>query len=216
MGCIWIAVGRLEDSANSYVDGIRESPLGVRLSSDFIEQRVQELRELLHERGMPEIKRDEFIRWAKDDEFMERVEDLIYFLEELASNRKQIGKWVEQNELDQLIEQGMNKPPEAFMEWVREIGKVIGRIELLIYQLDVAGTPRAVIDHLVRWMLDAGPFELERFEILNEFAKSLERLPFSADAIARRWRTFLVATHGDTFSESEALRAWIEELELVT
>jgi hypothetical protein len=163
-----------------------------------------------------QVRADELILWVRENDALERVDTLEQAAKFLGDLRSKLGRWVDREKLDRMIEQTVESAPEALIVWADETRRSLDRLLHSIHKLGDAGTPEAVLGHIVAWVYEAGTLSRERLERLEVFANSLERLPFSAASKARHWQAFLNTTNCGPSSGWTAARAWIAELESVT
>ena len=175
------------------------------------------LREILQQARVSKVRADELILWVREADALERTDALERAAIIVGDLRSKLGRWVDREQLDRMIEQAVENSPEALIAWTDETRRSLDRLLDLVHKLGHADTPEAVLGQLVAWALETDTLNRERLESgLAVFAHSLERLPFSAVSKARHWRAFLDSTNYGASSSWTAARAWIVEFESVT
>jgi Ca-activated chloride channel family protein len=182
-------------------------------SPDIVSKRIAKLREILQEAGVSQTRAEDFVTWVRDDDTLQRINTLEQATCNLSELKRELGRWMNEGQLDLFLTRAIESLPDAFVEWVEQMRNALQRIHHLRQLLGEAGTPVTVLDHLCVWIFEPGTLNRDRLEKLAAFAKSLERLPFSAASKARHWRAFLDTTSDSTRSLVAAERSWFAELE---
>jgi hypothetical protein len=149
--------------------------------------------------GAPVPPVEALVQWVQGDTgntAMKRLRALCEVPALIAQMRSELRTPVLRDLLEQCIQPALGSCPATMLHWAGEVRSPFAKLVELRQQLSARETPDEVVDHLAAWVLEPGRIDLDRLDRLEAFIDSFDHLPFSADAEAHHWRSFLDSTVG--------------------
>ena len=175
---------------------------------------IAQVREAFSHAGAPAPTVEALVQWVQGDTgntAIKRLRALCEVPALIAQMRSELRTPVLRDLLEQCIQPALGSCPETMLHWAGEVRSPFAKLIELRQQLSARETPDEVVDHLAAWVLEPGRIDLERLDKLEAFIDAFDRLPFSADAEAHHWRSFLDSTVGLNSRAYAAISHWFPE-----